>query len=114
MKWLKDPRSFPLRIFLVALLLRLVPVIALRSMGIGLDDMFQYDMLALFLIGYITPHLFIIAEDRFHLTIVPFLAILAAYCWTGGWSALRARWQTRGGKLAQLLGPNGNISYFPY
>jgi hypothetical protein len=38
--------SFPLRIFFIALLLRLIPVIAMRSMGIGLDDMFQYDMLA--------------------------------------------------------------------
>jgi hypothetical protein len=98
-------------------------------------------LLALFLIGYITPHLFIIAEDRFHLTSVPFLAILAAYCWTGGWSTLRVRWQTRsgkvaillasvaivllftnwglelwrdGGKLIQLFGPNGNRTYFPY
>ena len=98
-------------------------------------------LLALFLIGYITPHLFIIAEDRFHLTVVPFIAILAAYCWTGGWSALRERWQTRRGKvaillasfvvillftnwglelwrdadkLAQLLGPNGNQIYFSY
>lgn len=37
---------FPWRIFLLALLLRLVPVIALRQLGIGLDDMYQYDMLA--------------------------------------------------------------------
>jgi len=98
-------------------------------------------LLTLFLIGYITPHLFIIAEDRFHLATVPFLAILAAYCWTGGWSDLRVRWQTRsgrvaillaslaivllftnwglelwrdGGKLIQLFGPNGNRTYFPY
>jgi 4-amino-4-deoxy-L-arabinose transferase-like glycosyltransferase len=46
MTWWKARQSFPLRIFLVALVLRLIPVIALRSMGIGLDDMFQYDMLA--------------------------------------------------------------------
>jgi hypothetical protein len=38
--------SFPLRIYLVALVFRLVPVLLTRSMGIGLDDMFQYDMLA--------------------------------------------------------------------
>ncbi|MCS7010434.1 MAG: glycosyltransferase family 39 protein [Anaerolineales bacterium] len=37
---------FPIRIFLLALLLRLLPVIALRQIGIGLDDMYQYDMLA--------------------------------------------------------------------
>ena len=98
-------------------------------------------LVALFLIGYVTPHLFIIAEDRFHLTTVPFLAIFAAACWTGGWSALKERWQTRAGKiaillaclavlllftnwglelwrdadkLAQLFGPTGNQTYFPY
>jgi hypothetical protein len=38
--------SFPVRIYLVALALRLVPVLLTSSMGIGLDDMFQYDMLA--------------------------------------------------------------------
>ncbi len=37
--------SFPVRIYLVALILRLVPVILTRELGIGLDDMFQYDML---------------------------------------------------------------------
>jgi len=98
-------------------------------------------LLALFLVGYITPHLFIIAEDRFHLATVPFFAILAAYCWAGGWSALRERWQSRNGKialvlaslavvllftswslelwrdadkLAQLLGPGGNLTHFSY
>ena len=46
MSWWKLPKTFPLRIFLVALILRLVPVVAMHNMGIGLDDMFQYDMLA--------------------------------------------------------------------
>jgi hypothetical protein len=39
-------RSFLIRIYLVALVLRIVPVILARGLGIGLDDMFQYDMLA--------------------------------------------------------------------
>ena len=39
-------RFFPLWIFLIALIARLVPVVLTRSLGIGLDDMFQYDMLA--------------------------------------------------------------------
>ncbi len=39
-------KSFAFRIFLVALILRLVPVFLARGLGIGLDDMFQYDMLA--------------------------------------------------------------------
>jgi hypothetical protein len=60
-------------------------------------------LLVLLLIGYITPHLLILAEDRFHLAIVPFLAILAAFSWTGGWAAVRERWQTRAGKAALLL-----------
>ncbi len=38
--------SFPVRIYLIALILRLVPVLLTRSLGIRLDDMFQYDMLA--------------------------------------------------------------------
>src|SRR3990172_57014 len=38
--------SFSWQIFLVAFALRLVPVLLTRSLGIGLDDMFQYDMLA--------------------------------------------------------------------
>ena len=39
-------KSFAFRIFIVALVLRLIPVLAARGLGIGLDDMFQYDMLA--------------------------------------------------------------------
>lgn len=37
---------FPVRIYLVALVFRLIPVLLTRDLGIGLDDMFQYDMLA--------------------------------------------------------------------
>src|SRR5574340_192758 len=44
-KWQWD-KSFPARIFLIALGLRLIPVLLTRQLGIGLDDMFQYDMLA--------------------------------------------------------------------
>src|SRR6266508_254339 len=39
-------KSFAFRIFVVALILRLIPVFLSRGLGIGLDDMFQYDMLA--------------------------------------------------------------------
>ena len=38
--------SFGWIIFFVAVIVRLLPVIAAREMTIGLDDMFQYDMLA--------------------------------------------------------------------
>ncbi|HEX2995267.1 MAG TPA: hypothetical protein VHP14_10600 [Anaerolineales bacterium] len=39
-------KSFAFRIFIVALVLRFSPVLLARGLGIGLDDMFQYDMLA--------------------------------------------------------------------
>jgi len=98
-------------------------------------------LMALFFIGYITPHLFILGEDRFHLTIVPFLAILAAYFWTSTRTLVREWLHMRSGrirfclavvmitllcsnwvlelwrdaeKLAVLLGPNGNMSFFSY
>lgn len=38
--------KFSRNIFIVALILRLIPVIFAINLGIGLDDMFQYDMLA--------------------------------------------------------------------
>lgn len=38
--------SFPIRIYIIALMLRLIPVFLTSNLGIGLDDMFQYDMLA--------------------------------------------------------------------
>ncbi|MBK7451722.1 MAG: glycosyltransferase family 39 protein [Anaerolineales bacterium] len=37
---------FPVKIYFVALVLRLIPVLLTMNLGIGLDDMFQYDMLA--------------------------------------------------------------------
>src|SRR5512135_1697918 len=42
----RGDKRFPLGIFLVALVMRLIPVLLTRQLGIGLDDMFQYDMLA--------------------------------------------------------------------
>src|SRR5258707_4482773 len=60
-------RSFPVGIFLIALGLRLIPVILARQLSIGLDDMFQYDMLARSLVSgngfrwYAPPDLALIA-----------------------------------------------------
>ncbi|MFO3797149.1 MAG: glycosyltransferase family 39 protein, partial [Anaerolineales bacterium] len=45
MRWLKQ-NKFPFLLFAVAWLVRLIPVLLTRSLGIALDDMFQYDMLA--------------------------------------------------------------------
>jgi hypothetical protein len=99
-------------------------------------------LLVLLLIAYILPHVFILSEDRFHLALVPYLGILASHFWINGIGALSARWRessagkilvtlsilgvilllTNWGlelardwdKIAQLLGPDGNESYFPY
>jgi hypothetical protein len=99
-------------------------------------------LMVLFFIGYISPHLLIISEDRFHLTIVPFLVILSAQFWAGGLLSIHKKWlQSRYGKvglilvsvaillllfnwgfelwrdsdkLALLFGPLGNQTYFSY
>jgi hypothetical protein len=102
----------------------------------------EHILLCLLFIGYILPHVLILSEDRFHLALVPYVTILAAQVWVNGFAPLRVRWYgSRKGKLivslalfavfllilnwsfelirdsdkiAQLLGPNGNQSYFPY
>ncbi|HKG53930.1 MAG TPA: hypothetical protein VKB04_06690 [Anaerolineales bacterium] len=101
-----------------------------------------HTLLCLLLIGYLLPHLLILSEDRFHLALVPYIAILAAQVWVNGFVPLRVRWyESWQGKLivslaifavflliinwnfelirdadriVQLLGPSGNQSYFPY
>jgi 4-amino-4-deoxy-L-arabinose transferase-like glycosyltransferase len=45
-KFFQFERAFPWRAFVIGLVLRLVVVILMRALTIGLDDMFQYDMLA--------------------------------------------------------------------
>ncbi len=99
-------------------------------------------LLILLLTTYTLPHVFILAEDRFHLALIPYFAILAAYCWQNGIQGLSARWRESvygkfaitlaicgvillfanwgfelsrdADKIAQLLGPNGNEAHFPY
>jgi hypothetical protein len=102
----------------------------------------EHILLILLLIAYLLPHVFILSEDRFHLALVPYLAILAAQVWVNGFASIKLRWHesqlgkaivmaallcafllilnwgfelTRDAdKIAQLLGPNGNQTYFPY
>jgi hypothetical protein len=102
----------------------------------------EHILLVLLFLGYILPHVFILSEDRFHLALVPYFAILAAQVWVNGLALLTVRWNesqmgkvvvimaaaaafmliTNWGfelirdadKIAQLLGPDGNQSYFPY
>jgi hypothetical protein len=93
-------------------------------------------------ISYILPHTLILSEDRFHLALVPYLGILATQFWVNGFRAFFVRWNESltgkiivfftisavfllifnwswelshdADKLAQLLGPYGNQSHFPY
>jgi len=102
----------------------------------------EHVLLGLLFLGYILPHVFILSEDRFHLALVPLLAILATQVWSGGIDSIRLRWNesnpskvvvifavlaaillianwglelTRDwDRISQLLAPNGNHSYFPY
>ncbi len=102
----------------------------------------EHILLILLFIGYILPHVFILSEDRFHLALVPYIAILAAQVWVNGFAPLRVRWYEPwqgklivslviftaflltvnwgfelirdADKISQLLGPSGNQTHFPY
>lgn len=102
----------------------------------------EHILLALLFLTYILPHVFILSEDRFHLALVPYIAILAAQVWIHGFAPLRMRaaqsstgrivvslaivaaylllanWSFElirdADKISQLLGPNGNQAHFPY
>ena len=102
----------------------------------------KHMLLLLLFLGYLLPHVLILSEDRFHLALVPYFAILAAQVWVNELAPLIVRWnESKTGKaivilavlaacllfvnwgielhrdadkIAQLLGPNGNQSYFPY
>ncbi|MGA7192270.1 MAG: hypothetical protein WBW94_01475 [Anaerolineales bacterium] len=128
-------------IFLILILL----ILALPFMAIAVSAAYgsallswnpQTILLALLFIGYLLPHVFILSEERFHLTLIPFFAILAAGFWTNGISALKARGKLlvaisslvvllllvnwgfelahSGYTILQMLGPNGNQLYLPY
>ena len=93
-------------------------------------------LLLLLFAGYLLPHVFILSEERFHLTLVPFFAIAAAAFWERGWAVLRTRspwviaacallaillllnWGLQLGEnwhtLLAMLGPAGNQIYLPY
>jgi hypothetical protein len=136
----------PLPILLTISAILLLPFVLISvSAALGLAYLRwkpEHILLCLLLIGYILPHVLILSEDRFHLALVPYIAILAAQVWVNGFAPLRVRWyESRKGqlivamalfavfllvinwnfelirdadKISQLLGPNGNQSYFPY
>jgi hypothetical protein len=136
----------PLPLLLTISAILLVPFVVVSiSAAFGLAYLRwkpEHILLILLFVTYILPHVFILSEDRFHLALVPYIAILAARVWTYGLAPLHARWyESPNGKLivslavftvsllilnwgfelardtdkiAQLLGPNGNQSHFPY
>ena len=91
-------------------------------------------------LSYLAPHLLLLSEPRFHLTLVPFLVVFAAYSWverrsvvanlnpqTGWWKLALAlvliglllfNWGfelwSDADKLRLLFGPDGNTAYFSY
>jgi len=91
--------------------------------------------------GYIFPHILIQAEPRFHLMMVPYFCILAAYFWNSDIPAIKEQLSTTAGrwaiamatvvvlllflnwglelwrdsdKLMLLFGSEGNQAHFPY
>jgi hypothetical protein len=105
---------------------------------IALERSPQKTLLSLLFLGYILPHVLILSEDRFHLALIPYFTILAAYAIIlirEGRLAnvttrsslilavliilfLFANWGLELGrdadKIAAILGPNGNQTHFPY
>ena len=102
----------------------------------------QTSFLILLLVSYLLPHVLILSEDRFHLALVPLLAILAAGFWMYGISGLVSKWREsfagksrvllailgvlllfmnwgielafNAHKITALLSPGGNLLYLPY
>ncbi len=129
----------PFLLVLILLVLALPFVIVSLSSAFGaavLPNNPPTILLALLFVGYLLPHIFILSEERFHLTLIPFFAVLAAVFWTSGFSALRLRraltvslavlvivlllanWGLELARdehtIIQMLGPTGNQLYLPY
>jgi len=87
-------------------------------------------------VAYLLPHILILSEERFHLTLIPYIAILAAAFWTRGLGTIKLHsaqmvslsflivalllinWGFEIGRdgpmLLKMLGPGGNRLYLPY
>jgi hypothetical protein len=136
----------PLPLLLLAAFILLMPFIVVTisaALGLAVIPWRRGMTLSVLLFtGYLLPHVLILAEDRFHLALVPLFAIVAARFWTGGLGAISIRWsESRVGKvalmlaglavlllflnwgaelyhdadkIALLLGPNGNQAHFTY
>lgn len=102
----------------------------------------EISLVGLVIACYLAPHVLILAEDRFHMALLPFLAVFAARFWDGGIAEVRTALRspgagrtlallacvgvvsllfTWGGELARdvdtlavLFGPDGNTTMVPY
>ncbi|HEX6034635.1 MAG TPA: hypothetical protein VFY83_09390, partial [Anaerolineales bacterium] len=90
----------PLPLLLTISAILLLPFVIISiSAAFGLAHLHwnpEHILLILLLVSYILPHVFILSEDRFHLALVPYLAILAAQVWVHGLVPLRVRWEESG------------------
>ena len=116
-------------------------IASLAALGLSFQSWSNERILLLLLaFGYLLPHVFIMAEERFHLTLVPIIAVFAAQAWLqrkeiftklcsqpyqvsttmafvlllllwGNWAA--ELWRDVD-KLAILFAPNGNFAGFSY
>lgn len=129
----------PVLLAIILLILALPFVFVSLSAAFGLTMLPnnpQTILLALLFAGYLFPHIFILSEERFHLALLPFFAILAANFWTNRSSVftsikkpvlyfcvflallLLTNWGFElardGHTIIQMLSPTGNQLYLPY
>ncbi|MBT3239617.1 MAG: glycosyltransferase family 39 protein [Chloroflexi bacterium] len=134
------PQALLISIFLI-ITMPFVIVTSMAAFGFSFSKFNKEKWLIfLFVLAYITPHVLILAEARFHLTLLPVFSIWAAYAWVNRkeiisqttskyiqWkSALAflilillflnwglAIWRDSD-KIALLFGPDGNKAGFDY
>ncbi len=130
---------FTMMFALFTLPFALVTVGAVLSLPVLRWDNAQI-LMAIFIFGYLAPHLLLLAEPRFHLALVPIFAAYATQAWAQReairttFSSLQTRWKlvlTLGlvallvfnwgfelwqdaNSLKLLFGPEGNQTYFSY
>jgi 4-amino-4-deoxy-L-arabinose transferase-like glycosyltransferase len=136
--YIPAPLLLSLAAFLLLPLVVLVPSAAFGAAALPRSD--TKTLLVLFLVAYITPHLLILAEERFHMTLIPVFAVLAGAAWVRrqdifalwrvplGWRKWllpavvtlllvfnwgHELWADRT-RLSVLLAPEGNETFFPY
>lgn len=114
---------------------------SLASLGSPFLKMTQsIRLVMLVIIGYLLPHVLIFSEERFHLAIMPLIAVLAGYAWVNRADILAQAKKTEArraviaalllmsllafnwgyelwrdaDKLATMFGPEGNLAGFDY